>query len=211
MAITTGSRISVSLSQISAGQVQMNVWDYIVLEIVGTPTAGNYAEAWWNHVKTNYRALAPSSWGSAFTSVKVSELGNSEGEYGEYSIPAGERTGTRATPTDSDAMPSYAAVGVRLGVATRVTRPGQKRFGFLTQSDVIGNDLQSGYNALLVTLMDTMKANMTLGSPAAGVVLVPSVVGLNADGTIRTSQVVTGYAINQKVTSQVSRRYGRGI
>nr|CRY95698.1 hypothetical protein [uncultured prokaryote] len=211
MAISTGSRISISLSQVSAGQVQMNVWDYVVLELVGTPTAGNYAEAWWNHVKDDYRAIALAAWGSTFTAVKVTELGNPTGDYGEYAIPAGERAGTRTSPTDADAMPSYTAAGVRLGVSTRATRPGQKRIGFLTQSDVLGNDLQAGFNALLVTLMDTMKTNMTLGSPAAATVLVPSVVSLNADGTIRTSQVITGYAINQHVTSQVSRRYGRGV
>jgi len=211
MTITTGSRIRISLGQVTAGQVQMNVWDYLVLELVGTPTAGNYGEAWWNHVKTAYRGLCPAIFGASFTTVRVAELGNPLGEYGEYSIPVGERDGTRSVSPDTDALPSYAAVGVRLAVATRLTRPGQKRLGFLTQSDAIGNDLQTGYNTAAVALMDVMSDTMTLGSPAAGVVLVPHVVGLNADGTIRESQVVAGYSINQKVTSQVSRRFGRGI
>lgn len=211
MAITTGSRISVALTMNNLSQVQMNVWDYIVLELVGTPTAGNYAEAWWNHVKTLYRAICPAANTTGFQSVRVSELGNPTGEYGEFAVPAGEKAGTRAAPADPDLLPSYAAVGVRLSVATRATRPGQKRFGFLTQADFVNNDLQAAYNTPLVALMNLMAANMTLGAPAAGVVLVPSVVSLNADGTIRTSQVVTGYAINAKATSQVSRRYGRGI
>ena len=102
-------------------------------------------------------------------------------------------------------------MGVRLAVGTRLTRPGQKRLGFLTQSDAIGNDLQADYNTAAVALMDVMSADMVLGAPAVGVVLRPYVVGLNADGTIRTSQAVIGYSINQKVTSQVSRRFGRGV
>lgn len=211
MAITTGSRIRISLTQEIANQRLMNVWDYVVLELAGIPTAGNYAEAWWNHVKTNYRAISPSAWGNAFLSVRVSELGNPEGEYGEYAIPTGERAGTRSTPTDSDAMPTYAAVGVRLAVASRLTRPGQKRFGHLTQSDIIGNAVQSGITGIINTLMGTMTSNMTLGAPAAGVVLVPAIVSLNADGTIRTHQVVTGFAISPNATTQVSRKIGRGI
>jgi len=211
MTIGTGSKIRVSLSQVTAGQVQMNVWDYLVLELVGTPTAGNYGEAWWNHVKTTYRGLCPAIFGASFTAVHVAELGNPLGEYGEYSIPVGERDGTRTVSPDTDALPSYAAVGVRLAVGTRLTRPGQKRLGFLTQSDAIGNDLQTGYNTAAVALMNVMSGTMALGAPAAGVVLVPHVVGLNADGTIRTSQAVIGYSINQKVTSQVSRRFGRGV
>lgn len=210
MAITTGSRISVALKMILGGQVAYNIWDYNVLEIVGTPTAGHYGEGWWNHVKATYRALQLSSSGATFQSVRVTELGSSTGEYGEFAIPAGEQAGTRTAPTDADSMPTFTAVGVRLAVGTRVTRPGQKRFGFLTQNDVLGNDLQTGFNTLLVALMNVMVVNMTLGAPAAGVVLVPQVVGLNPDGSVRASQLVTGYAINQKVTSQVSRKFGRG-
>lgn len=210
MAITTGSRVTVAVNYALAGQQFMNVYNYIVLELVGTPTAGDYAQAWWNHVKTNYRALCSAYFGDAFTSVRVTETGNSTtGEYGEYAVPVGERAGTRSY-SSGEALPTFVAAGVRLIVATRSTRPGQKRFPFLMEADVNGAGLQSGYSTILATLMGTLTANMTLGAPAAGVVLVPSVVGLNADGTIRTSQVVTGYSINSNVTSQVSRKIGRG-
>jgi hypothetical protein len=211
MAITTGSRIAITLNQVLASQEVMNVWTYSVLEIVGTPTAANYAEAWWNHVKAGYRGLASSSFGAVFTGVRVTELGNSTGEYGEWNIPSGEQTGTRTPPADPDAMPVFVSAGVRLSVGTRRTRPGQKRFGFLTQTDANSQTLGTAYQTALATLMGTMVNNMTLGAPAAGVVLVPNIVGLNADGTIRDSQLVTGYLINPTITSQVSRRVGRGI
>lgn len=211
MAITTGSKISVTLNMTTAGYVAQNVWSYNVLELVGTPSASHYGEAWWNHVKVAYRSIAALGWGASFKSVRVLELGSSVGEYGEFSIPAGEQTGTRANPVDADVTPVFLAAGVRLTVPTRVTRPGQKRLPFLTQADQASQDISVAFKALVATMMDTMTANMTLGAPAAGVVLVPSVVGLNSDGTIRASQVVSGYVVADKVTSQLSRKAGSGI
>lgn len=211
MAITTGSKIAVTLVMNLANQTLMNVWQYNVLELVGIPNAAQYGQAWWGHVKTNYRAISAVGLGNVFQSVRVVELGNNTGEYGEYSIPSNEQAGTRANPTDGDAEVLFVAAGVRLTVPSRLTRPGQKRFPFLTQNDTAAQQLSSAYIAILTTLMGTMTANMTLGAPAAGVVLVPSVVGLNADGTIRASQAVSGYVINTNPTSQVSRRIGRGI
>jgi len=211
MAISTGSKIAISLIASQSAQQCYMVWTYNVLEIIGTPTAAHYSEAWWNHVKTLYRALPVIAQGNVFLSVKTQELGNPTGEYGEYGIPIGEQVGTRANPTDSDFLPAFNAVGVRLTVGTRATRPGQKRFPFLTQNDVLSNAVQTSYITPLTTLMNLMTANMTLGAPAAGVVLVSTVVGLNADGTIRASQFVTGHKVNPTVTSQVSRKVGRGI
>lgn len=211
MAITTGTKIQVTLQMAAYNQVQMNVWSYNVLEIVGIPNAAQYAQAWWNHVKTNYRGLCSVGQGNVFRSVRVVELGNPTGEYGEYAIPAGEQAGTRANPTDGDVEPPFLATGVRLTVSSRLTRPGQKRIGFLTQSDAANGTIGSGYLTGLNALMDVMVANMTLGAPAAGVVLVPNVVSLNSDGTIRASQVVSGYVVNQYVTSQNSRKFNKGM
>jgi len=59
--------------------------------------------------------------------------------------------------------------------------------------------------------MDVLTDPMALGAPAVGVVLAPHVVGLNADGTVRAAQPITGYVINNSVTSQVSRKFGRGM
>lgn len=211
MAIATGSKIAITLVMGAYNQVQMNVWGYNVLELVGTPTAAHYAEAWWNHVKTNYRGLCSVGQGNVFRSVRVLELGNPTGEYGEYAIASGEQPGTRANPTDGDIDAPHSAAGVRLTVSTRLTRPGQKRIGFLTQSDTANGVLGAGYITGLNALMGTMTANMTLGAPAAGVVLVPTVISLNSNGTIRTSQAVHGYVINQYVTTQNSRKFNRGM
>lgn len=211
MAITTLSKIRISCVYNLANNVGMNTFDYNVLEIIGTPTADHYAQAWWNHVKTNYRALVGSSFGAVLMSVKVNELGNSVGEYGEYAIPLAEQTGTRSAPSDTTPAPVFNAAGVRLTVGTRLTRPGQKRFPFLYRDDLNSQVIASTYATPLNTLMTTLTANMTLGAPAAGVVLVPHVVGLNPDGSIRQSQLVTGFLANPNVTSQVSRKVGRGI
>lgn len=211
MAITTGTRIHCTLVMSAANQTIMNVWSYSVLEIVGVPNAAQYGEAWWNHVKAPYRALATADFGAVFKSVRVTELGNPTGEYGEFAIPTDEQTGTRANPTDADTEPLLLAAGVRLTVPSRLTRPGQKRFTFLTQTDTLNQVISAGFKTLLTTLMTTMTANMVLGAPAAGVVLVPHVVSLNADGSIRASQTVTGFVVANNPTSQVTRKIGRGI
>lgn len=211
MAITTGSRIRVSTTYNLANNRGMNTFDYFVLEMIGIPNAAQYAEAWWAHVKTNFRALVSSSFGAVLLNVKVEELGNPVGEYGEYAVPTAEQTGTRTPPSDSTPLPVFTGAGVRLTVASRATRPGQKRFPFLCRADANSQVLTGTYLTALNTLMGTLTTNMTLGSPAAGVVLVPHVVGLNPDGSIRTSQAVSGFIINPDVTSQVSRKVGRGI
>lgn len=211
MAISTNSKVQITLVMSAANQTMMNVWSYNVLELVGTPTAAHYGEAWWNHVKGGYRALATADFGAVFKSVRVVELGNSLGEYGEFPVPTGEQTGTRANPTDADTEPLLLAAGVRMTVPSRLTRPGQKRFTFLTQTDTLNQVLSAGFKALLSTLMTTMTTNMTLGAPAAGVVLVPNIVSLNSDGTIRAAQGVSGFVVGNNPTSQVTRKIGRGM
>lgn len=211
MAIATGSRIEVSLSMVVASQRVMNVWQYRADPVTGSPSAAEIGAAWWAAVKTPYRALCNSGYGQVFRSVTVRELNNPTGAYGEYAIPSGEQTGTRTIAAEGGIATTFVAAGVRLAVETRATRPGQKRFGFVSESDINENVLSSGYQSLLVTLMDTMTNSLTLGSPALATVLLPIVVSKDATGAVTADQAVTGYVINTNVTSQVSRRFGRGV
>jgi len=211
MAIGTGSLIEVAITLGKPNEGQMNVWQYLVLDFTGIPLAAEIGQAWWNNCKATYRALALATWGQNFQKVSVRELNNPTGEYGEYSISSSEQAGTRSSPTDSDPQPAFVAVGVRLSVSTRATRPGQKRFGFLTQTDCVGNTLQSAYKGLLDSHMGVMVAQHVLGAPALGVVLVPHVVRKDTAGFTTANQAILGYAINDNVTSQVSRRIGRGM
>jgi len=168
-------------------------------------------EAWWNDVKAAWRGLANSSFGPVFESVYVEEVGGAL-SYGEYSIPSAERTGTRAPGTLGDALPSYVACGVRLSVATRLTRPGQMRLPFVCDDDTQANALKAGYLALAATLAAKYSSVITLGAPVALATLAPLVVKYTqtVPPAVAADQEIVGYVLNGNVTSQVSRRPGHG-
>jgi len=147
---------------------------------------------------------------ATFDTVFVEELdGNLSA--GEYAIPSGERDGTRAATSDPIYLPSYCAVGCRLTVPTRITRPGQKRFPGLTQSDVDSNVVDGGFLALVEDVAEKYSQVITLGAPVALGVLVPHIEHYDPDtGAYVSRQDVSGFVLNGFVTSQVSRRYGHG-
>lgn len=211
MSIATGSLIEISLSMLLYGQRVMNVWQYRADPVTGGPSAAEIGAAWWNAVKAPYRGVANSGFGTVFRSVIVRELNNPTGAYGEYAIPSGEQTGTRTVAAEGQLATTFVAAGVRLAVETRTTRPGQKRIPFITESDLNSNELAAGFQGLLVTLMDVMTASMTLGAPALATVLLPVVVSKDSTGAVTANQPVSGYVINTNATSQVSRRFGRGV
>lgn len=211
MAITVGSLIDIQLRYIYLSQQMMNTFSYAVFELAGVPTAANYGEAWWNAVKTTTRALQQSGSGDTFISVVVRELNNPTGEYGEFDIPAGERAGTRSAPTQSQQLPAFTAAGARLTVSSRLTRPGQKRVPFLAEEDNVGGVLQTAYKALFQSWLNVITSPFVLGAPALGVILNPVVTRRDAQGTVLASQDITGYVVNSYVTSQNSRKPGRGI
>lgn len=210
MAIGAGSLIEVSLMQsFLSGNSVMNVFQYLVQGTFGPAGASAVGEAWWNHVKDEYRAICTTN-ASPFRSVLVRELDDPAGAYGEYSIPTSEWPGTRPPPA-GDWMPMFVTAGVRLTVDTRVTRPGQKRFSYLTESDCDGTYLSLGYSVPLGALMDVLTTELVLGAPVAGGSLLPIITKKDgATGAVLAHQPVTGYIINNAVTHQVSRRVGRG-
>lgn len=211
MTITSGSLVEVTLNQIAYAQTTLNVFQYEVSGSVPVAGAVAIAEAWWNHVKTPTRALVTAAFGTPFKSVRIRELNNSAGDFAEWDIPSGEQAGTRSAPADADPMPPFVAAGARLTVGTRLTRSGQKRFSYLTQSDVVSQSLQSAYITLFSSWLNTMTALMTLGAPAALCTLQPIVCRKDAAGTVLSSQAVVGYVVNQYATTQNTRKIGRGV
>jgi hypothetical protein len=210
MTITVGSQIEITLNMDLLGNQALNVYQYDVDTLPGGVAAVDIANAWWQHVKAAYRALATATFNTPFQSVRILELNNPVGDFAEYSIPTGERAGTRPTPTDGVALAPFDAVGVRLVVGSRATRPGQKRLPFLTEEDQGAGILQPALTALVVTLMNLLTTSITLGAPAALAVLAPIVTRKDASGTVTASQPITGYLINPNVTTQNTRKYGRG-
>lgn len=211
MAITEGTLLELSLVSTVGANRLMNVWGY---EVTGTFTgiaSVNVAEAWWNAIKANYRALLYPTAGWVFSSVLVREMNNPTGELAEWTVPSGEQQGTRTAPANPDFLPIFNAVGVRLTVSTRVTRPGQKRIWGLTESDNDSNIVGTDFLALVDTLMAQMDGPLTLLSPALGMDLSPQVFRKDATGAVVANQPVNGHVTNRIITSQVSRRLGRGV
>ena len=176
-----------------------------------TASPAGVGEAWWNDVKTAWRGLAASGLGNVFDSVFVREIGGGL-SYGEYAIPTAERVGTRASGSLGDSLPSYVAVGCKLTVATGVTRPGQVRFPFLADADTVANDVAAPFLTLCQAVAAKYSSVITLGAPVATGTLTPTVLRYTktVPPAVDARQDINGYLLNAKVTTQVSRRVGRG-
>lgn len=188
----------------------MNVWDYQIMTVPPpTVQASHIAEAWWQHVKTAYRAAVVSTFGPVFRQVNAKSMMSATGDYGDFAIPLAEQPGTR-TGT-GDALPQFAAAAVKMVVPSRLTRPGQKRFGFLFETDNVGGVLQSTAITVVSAVMNAMLPDIVLGAPAATVQLNPVVLRVNAAGLADIFQPWNGYIVSPLVSTQNSRKRGRGM
>lgn len=175
-----------------------------------TATMDGVLEALWNDYKDSLRAITPANLTLAsWDSLLGEELGGGS-SFAEYPIPTDERIGLRAGGSDSDLLPSFTAGGFRQTVGTRLTRPGQKRFPFVTEGDVTNNELGSTYLAFLTDIAEDFCTPAALGVPVATGVLQPVVGGTLVDNVPTVFQDITGYVVNSDATSQVSRKKGRG-
>lgn len=176
-----------------------------------TANCDGVGNAWWQDVKDAWRDLINAASGDfLFKSVLVEEF-NGSGGLGEYAIPIDEQLGTRPGGATSGFLPSYCACGVRLSVPTRNTRPGQKRFPGLIETDVLDNEITSDYIDLVEALSAKYDSAITLGAPVAAGLLTPIIIKYTGSPPAEAArQDVTGHVINSSVTSQVSRRKGHG-
>lgn len=212
MALNVDDLLQITVNYQWLNQEVVNVWTYRVTASLGTDTLGQLAQAYWNHVKGVYRALAPAVTATnIFTSVIAKEMVEG-GDYAEYAIPANERTGLRTFTTGDTFGASFLAVGARMTVPSSLTRAGQKRFPFVLDGDVSGNDLGPTIINLVADIMRVAgKEDIILGAPALGTTLLPVIVGEpNASRPTRVYQDVTGYIVSPYVTTQNSRKRGRG-
>lgn len=168
------------------------------------------AEAWWNDVKGVLRAMTSTDvLAGRFTSVICRNLVDG-GELGEFAVPLGEQAGVRGAFEPARYTPAFTSGGIRLTVGNTSTRPGQKRFPWVVDSDVDGNTLGSLYLALLEAVGAHIDQPLTLGSPVVAGVLQPIVGGTVVDGFPTVYQDIIGHVTNSYATSQVSRKKGRG-
>lgn len=209
----SGDKLQIALEMSNWGQQTMNVWYYEVTSALTDVPVADIAQAWWNHVKTAYRALANVAIvQQAFIAVHVRDADNPTGEAASWAIPAIERNGTRANPpTGGDAMPPYVAVTGRLGVGTRATRAGSKRFPFALETDNLNGSVMAGFSGLCQDILTACTVGVVLGAPALAVDLVSVVRGVGAsDPPVVTYQPVISTQVNPYMSTQNSRKFGRG-
>lgn len=211
MAFSAGALVELTMVARVGSNRLMNVFGYEVVGSFPGVTGVQLGEAWWNDVKTVYRSLVYATAGWVYESVLVRELNNPVGELAEFTVPLAEQQGTRTAPANADFLPIFNSVGVRLAVGTRTTRPGQKRVWGLTESDNDSNILGSVFKGIVTTWATHMVSNIILGSPATAMEIDPQVFRKDAAGAVIAQQPVTGFVVSDIITSQVSRRLGRGM
>lgn len=200
-----------TVKQTWSGQAVYNVFTWRVDGSWPGVEVEQFATAWWNHIKTQWRAMLCVEFGNVFEAVQYRDLSDETGAYGEWPIPLGERVGTRSGVAAPTTPTTFAALGVRLAVGSRLTRPGQKRFMGVTETDLTTNTLSTALLTLCETLAGRVSAPAILGDPAIGLTCTPVVVSVREDEPFLVSQEVIGFVVNPFVTSQVSRKAGRGI
>jgi len=209
----TGQRYAIQVRMENQGQQCLNIWLYQIAGVLGGASLINILEAYWNHVSAGYRGLADSTnVGFRFLSVYGADAEDDLGEVAEYPVPGAQQYGTRSVAVGSrEPAPSFLAAGVRLAVATRSTRPGQKRLPFLLRDDLNGQSVQDNYKTAATALLDLAVGELVLGAPALGVTLTTQVRGIgSSEPAVVSFQDVIGYAINPNATSQNSRKIGNG-
>lgn len=176
-----------------------------------TADMSGVCQAYWNHVKTVWRNIAPSPTSPIFTDLFGDEVGGNQG-FGAYAIPVGEQSGLRAVGALGGRLPPFVAADVKFTVATRVTRAGHIRLPFQFEEDVTDSTLQGQYQGLAQALGDLYAAPMALGAPVALGVLYQRVVRIDraGGGGVLASQRVNGAVVNTSITTQRSRKVGHG-
>ena len=168
-------------------------------------------EAYWNDLQPTLEPLMPSSSAvGSFLSLLGEEIGTGN-QFAEFAVPVLDQQGSRSGLTDADIPSSFTAFGFRQTVGTRATRPGQKRFPWMAENDIDGNELDSSFITLIEPLAEHFTTPRVLGAPVATGALYPVVGGTEVGGEPTVWQDITGFVINPDVTSQVSRKKGRGI
>jgi len=209
MAIAVDDVYRLTVAGSSGSQVLNNVW---FLRITAAPippiTPAQVAEAWWNDKKVLYRGMVTNVWTQAFLSVAIEQVDVAVAGFGVYAIPAGEQAGTRvpAVAPGNVQMNTFSAIGMRLNVSTRATRPGQKRFWGLSEGDVLGNNLEAPAAAAAVAFGATLASTILFGAPALSAEAKMIVRASGADNVPQVHQDITGASVSLNVRSQVSRR-----
>lgn len=212
MSVQTGEQIKVNIDYLNQGQRCTCGIGYTSLVTDANRTAFNFAQDFWVHIRTQWRALMLSNASIKTTHIRIASITNvAEGMYGTFPIPPAEELGTRVEAMDL--LPSYMALAIRFNVDGRLVRPGQMRVSVFGEFDHIGQSwtqpiqdwAQQLANRFVVPLnnQDAIPMAIARGTVFGGPVLVDQ-------PNLKASAIVSA-DINPYSTTQVSRKQGRGI
>lgn len=204
--VAAGTVLQVNLRGTFMQQKIQNVFHFRLVAAADDGYMSAFANGFWQHIKVQWRAVTPLSAKLIYTDVTVEALGGSN-PFGQYTIPVAEQQGTRATATLF--MPPFNAANITFNVSNRNVRPGSKRIAGLVEEDqadgVLNDSLIGLYNTLAVKLID----DVTVADPAMSGIFV--IYGReNNNRPTPVSEPVVGYKTSPNVSSQNSRKFGRG-
>lgn len=121
---------------------------------------------------------------------------------GDYADNAGDRT------EDSDPCPSFLALQFRSARAHPGTRSARKRFPFLYESDIDGNNVEAALtgSAVVTALETALAARLTSGSNQFDPCVVAHPIHLGSTPTIRYVIAPGTYSVVSKVSTQNTRK-----
>jgi hypothetical protein len=191
-------------------RVEVVQWYRLVGSAFLTADVVQVLEAYWNDIKTDWRAFHVASPKDLTLSLFGSEAGPT-GQYAEYAIPTGEQQGTRSSIGLGDFMPPTIGVGIRLTVGSRATRPGQKRPWGSLEGDNVDGAAQAAIVSAANAVAPVFSGGRVLGVPVATGVMQGEVVRLDPiSGLVTTAQDLIGFVVNSNLTTQNSRKVGHG-
>lgn len=189
------------------GSKIQNVFHFTNSIVTPDVSATTACEAFWNDIKAAWRGWTPTSPQLIWTEV-VCTLRGAGGQYGSYAIPGAEQSGTRAF--GSDFLPSFNAANITFNPSLRLVRPGSKRIAGVLEGDQVSGVLTGGAVALLSTLAVALVNGFTDAVTGASYTYI--IWGqVNSNRPVEVKMPINGYTVSVNVTSQVSRKLGRGI
>lgn len=174
---------------------------YYIQSAGGSPSAANLNLAFSDGVATPLLNLAPEF--CVFTTQQVTNI-HTPTDYaeGDYANNAGDRT------EESDPCPSFLALQYKSTRPHPGTRSARKRFPFLYESDIDGNNVEAALSGSVVALAVANALNdiISNGGKSFNPVVVhrPIILGTNPDVVYElTSQT---WSVQTKVSTQNSRK-----
>jgi len=204
MTIAQNDVVQLTVHQSYGGSNLVNCFTYQNLNVLAS-TAEELAEAFWNYVKDDWMDAVSSD--LKFSRVELTSYGEDQ-DVATFTIPVGETEGNRGSILSA---PDFVAASVRLDRASRVTRPGFKRFCGVAEEDYeFPGSLTSGGIAVWSPFVALLDDQIDFGPLNADSIkpVIYSPPNSRHEGII--VQAVTAAVLMPRVTTQNSRKLGRG-